>query len=99
MIIYSIYSIILSPFLACQIKQKLCIRCKFYTKNFFTSSEFGKCSLFTTENEDTNYLVNGNKNNNDVEYHYCSTARKFHHMCGKEGKFFEKKQDNCNGKP
>ena len=42
----TICSIILSPFTANQIRPKLCIDCKFYTKNFFTFSEFGKCSLF-----------------------------------------------------
>ena len=93
-----IYSIILSSFSASQNTQKLCINCKYYTKNFFTSSEYGKCSLFTTENEDMNYLVTGKKYNNIEEYHYCSTARKFNHICGKEGKFYEKKQDNFNEK-
>jgi hypothetical protein len=84
-------AITLLPFLNSQNKQKLCIDCKFYTKNFFTFSEFGKCSLFATKNEDTNYLVNGKKSDNLDDYHYCATARKFDHMCGKEGKFFEKK--------
>lgn len=86
-----IYSVILSLFSASPIKPKLCIDCKFYTKNFFTSSEFGKCSLFPTEKENDYFLVNGNKNNDDVEYHYCSTARKFERMCGEKGKFYEKK--------
>lgn len=85
-----IYCIILSPFSNSQNTQKLCISCKFYTKKNFTSSEFGKCSFFPTDNENTDHLVNGKPNNN-IEYHYCSTARKFDHICGKEGKFFEKK--------
>lgn len=95
------YSIILSPFSATatatstanQVTPKLCINCKFYTKDFFTSSEFGKCSSFPAEKENDYFLVNGNNNNNDKEYnyHYCSTARKFDHMCGEEGKFYKKK--------
>jgi hypothetical protein len=86
-----IYSIILSPFSASQIKPKLCIDCKFYKKeSIFTSNEFGKCSLFLRENDNDYYLVNG-VNNNNKEYHYCSTSRKYDDMCGKEGKFYEKK--------
>jgi len=85
-----IYSIILSSFSASQMKPKLCINCKFYKKDFFTSSEFGKCSLFPREKENDYFLVNGN-NNNNIESYYCSTSRKYDHLCGKEAKFFEKK--------
>jgi hypothetical protein len=89
----SIYPIILStlsPLSANQIRPKLCIDCKFYTKNFFTFSEFGKCSLFPKEQDNSYFLVNGNISNN-TEYHYCSTARNSDRMCGEEGKFYEKK--------
>jgi hypothetical protein len=85
-----IYSIILSCFYANQIKPKLCIDCKFYTKKFFTSSEFGKCISFPKDTENDYFLVNGN-NNYNIEYHYCSTSRKYEHLCGEEGKFYEKK--------
>jgi len=86
-----IYCIILSPLSASQVKPKLCINCKFYNKeNFFTSSEFGQCSMFPREKENDYFLVNGNYNNN-IDYHYCSTSRKYDYMCGKEGKFYEKK--------
>ena len=88
-----IYSIILSPLSASQIRPKLCIDCKFYTKNVFTSSEFGKCLLFTKENDNDYFLVNGNNHNHNIEYHYCSTSRKYDDMCGKEGKFYENKRD------
>jgi hypothetical protein len=88
-IFITICSIILSPFLANQITPKLCINCKFYTKRFFTISEFGKCTLFPKGNYDT-FFVNG-KNNNNKEYYYCYTSREFDDMCGKEGKFYEKK--------
>jgi hypothetical protein len=89
----TIYSIILSPsFSANQIIPKLCIDCKFYKKGLFTFSKFGKCTLFPTVNEPDYFLVNG-KNKNNIEcYHYCSTARNFDSMCGKEGKFYEKNE-------
>jgi len=82
-------SIILSPFSANQIRHKLCIDCKFYTKSFFSFSKFGKCTLFPIENYNDYFLVNGK--NSNTEYDYCSEARKFDSMCGKEGKFYEKK--------
>ena len=85
-----LYPIILSSISASQIRPKLCIDCKFYTKNLFTFSEFGKCSLFPKEIDNSYFLVNGN-NNNNIEYHYCATARGTDRMCGEEGKFYEKK--------
>jgi len=35
-------------------------------------------------------LVNG-KNYTYVEYQYCATSRSYDSMCGKEGKFYEKR--------
>jgi hypothetical protein len=89
-IFFIISTIILSQFSACQNTPKLCINCKFYTKDFLSLSEFGKCSLFPREIDNDSFLVNGVANNN-IEYIYCSTARKFYHMCGTEGKFYQKK--------
>lgn len=89
--IFMIYSIILLPFSKSQHNTKLCIDCKFYKKDFLTFSKFGKCEMFPTEGNVEYYLVNGKKDNNDIEYYYCSTSRKFDYMCGKEGKFYEKK--------
>lgn len=87
---------ILLPVSSSQIRPKLCIDCKFYTKNFFTFSEFGVCSKFPTGGSNDYYLVNGKNYNIEDFYHYCSTSRKFDHMCGKEGKFFEKKNKEDN---
>jgi hypothetical protein len=35
-------------------------------------------------------LVTGIKNKEEF-YYFCSTSRNFEHMCGKEGRFYEKK--------
>lgn len=67
---------------------KLCINCKFYKKDFFSGSEFGKCALFPTEKPADKYLVNGKINDPPMDYTYCSTARKNDRMCGVEGKYF-----------
>ena len=83
--------IILSQISASRIRPKFCVDCKFYKKDLFTFSEFGKCTLFPREKYNDYFLVNGNKNDNNIEYHYCSTSRNSDRMCGEEGKYYEKK--------
>jgi hypothetical protein len=73
---------------------KFCIDCKFFKNNFLTGSEYAKCSAFPIieiEKDNANFLVNGYKKDSKKEFEYCSIARKFEHLCGKEGKFYERK--------
>jgi len=77
-----------SPVSFNKITQKLCINCKFYRNHFFISSEFGECAFSPKEKYSYYYLVNGK---NDIEYEYCAVSRNNDNMCGKEGKFYEKK--------
>jgi len=71
---------------------KFCINCKFSLKeNFLTPDMFCKCSKFSYL-EDDYFFVNGRGRPQKTKYHYCSTARKFDHMCGEEGKKYEEKQ-------
>lgn len=86
-----VYSIMLSPLSVSQPTQKFCINCKFYKKSFFTMNEYGKCSLYPKEDDIDYSFVTGNNYNKNIDYHYCSTSRKFEDMCGKEGKFYEEK--------
>ena len=52
----------------------------------------GKCVLFPIVKEKNRYyLVNGEKDEEDKDYHFCSITRNYEHMCGTEGKFFESK--------
>lgn len=69
-------------------KPKLCVDCKHYTKDFF-NNKYGKCSLFTTEDDNKAFLVDG-IDRTRIEYQYCSIARKYAHMCGEEGKLYVK---------
>jgi hypothetical protein len=69
-----------------------CVQCKFFKKDFWNDPKFGKCTLFSTPVEDYDYLVTGMKTPKKVEYDFCSIARKYESMCGKEGKFFQKVQ-------
>lgn len=74
------------------VKPKLCIDCKFFTKEFFIADKFGKCLAFPREqrNEDyINFLVDGSKITRKIGYNYCSVARNSEIMCGKEGKLYE----------
>lgn len=97
-IIFVIVSLmILSSFSAMQIKPKFCIDCKFFKKDSsicsFNNNKYGKCSLFENEEENNYFLVDG-IDNSKKEYTYCSIARKYENMCGKEGKFYKKKRKN-----
>ena len=91
-LLITIYYNILSIFSAYEIKPKLCIDCKFFRKSIFSNdNKYGKCSFFTERKDDDNhFLVTGIKNKEEF-YYFCSTSRNFEHMCGKEGKHYEKK--------
>ena len=74
------------------IKPKLCIHCEHFKNSFMTGNKFGKCALFYTKTEDKYYLVDGSEKVSFNNYHYCSTARSFEDMCGKEGKHYKEKE-------
>jgi len=84
-----IFHTILSTF---STKPKFCVDCKFFKLDLFSGNKFGKCLLFSKEEIDYNFLVDGSKENKKIKYSYCSVARQFDNMCGKEGKLYEKKQ-------
>ena len=91
--IFSLLSVLFLQVLSFNvIKPKLCINCKYFiTDN--DNGKFGKCSLFTKEENVNNYymLVNGISENKIIEYHYCRTSRQIETMCGKEGKMYKRK--------
>lgn len=62
----------------------LCINCKFFTNRFMDDNKFGKCSLFRKSERDIDYFVTGIEKNSD--FTFCSVARNYDNMCGKEGK-------------
>jgi len=69
----------------------LCVNCKFFKKDFFTESKFGKCTKFPEQFTLDYTLVDGISVKKKQEYYYCSTARTSDGMCGKEGKFYQDK--------
>ena len=86
-----ICSILLSPFSGSKLtpnKPKLCIDCKFFKKDLF-SNKYGRCSLFTREEDTKSFLVDG-IDRTRIEYQYCAIARKYDDMCGEEGKLYVK---------
>ena len=72
------------------LKSELCITCSFYKKDRLSDKKFGKCTLFQQEASNDYIFVDGTIDKK-IDYHYCSTARKLDHMCGEEGKFYNKK--------
>ena len=66
-------------------KPKLCINCKFFKNSFIDDNKYGKCSLFKEDmKNDADYFVTGVQKYSD--YTFCSIARTYDDMCGKEGK-------------
>ena len=64
---------------------KLIICNKFFKNSLLTNNKFGRCSLFPKEEKrDINYYVSGMEKN--IDFHFCSTARTYDDMCGKDGK-------------
>jgi len=65
---------------------KFCKNCKHFIPN--TNSKIDKyatCRILPLNIKD--YLVTGNPD--DIEYYYCTTAREFDNMCGKNASKYE----------
>ena len=73
-------------------KPRLCVNCKYFIKpDDILDTGYGKCSKHPKEEDNNmNYLVTGIKNQNQKQYWYCSTARKYDTMCGPDGKDYKK---------
>ena len=73
---------------------KFCKNCKhFIADDPWFGKEFGKCKLFQEIEDDDLFLVTGQKSPEKKKYKYCSTARKYEYLCGKEGKCYKRKPD------
>jgi len=71
--------------------EKFCTNCIHYKKPFIGNTLFGKCSVFTKEEEKEkkiDYLVTGK---NKVDYLFCTTVRHDENLCGEKGKYYTKK--------
>ena len=38
---------------------------------------------------DDKYLITGVKKESEIDYNYCSTARSYFHLCGKNGRKYQ----------
>lgn len=70
---------------------KFCLNCRYFLDNSYTGIQFGKCAQFPHIIEDNSYLITGTSIYQEIDYHYCSTARNTETMCGKEGKIYKRK--------
>ena len=69
-----------------------CSNCKHFREPKLNILLFGKCNLFPKTKDI--YSVNDKKETVKTktieDMYYCSTARQHKHMCGEDGKMFEK---------
>jgi len=77
-------------------KPVFCKDCKFFmpTRNpllFPDYNSWGKCGRNPRVIEYEYYLITGKKGKNEIDYHYCNTARKFDDLCGATGKYYIRK--------
>lgn len=75
------------------LKPKFCINCKYYIPDDKNKLEYGKCSLFkyNIDKNDEKYLVTGIQIPIITEYSFCTLARNYDSMCGKEAKKYKRK--------
>jgi hypothetical protein len=55
---------------------------------------FSKCKRFPVKVEDNAFFVSGVSSPPAVEFTFCSVARSFDHICGKNGKYWVPMQEN-----
>ena len=72
-------------------KEKFCFNCKYFIPSLNQDVNNGKCKMFPTVTEHTNFLVSGVRSDNDLSYRYCSTARSCDTLCGPSGHYHVRK--------
>ena len=83
-----IYSIFIGISCALVVPEgNLCINCKFFMKPLFNDMEmdYGRCKKFRITKHTNKVLC-------EKDFVFCSTARMFKEMCGRDGKLFQQKQ-------
>ena len=78
-------------FLAYVIAPKFCVNCVYFVTDKH-GDKYGTCRKFPIEKTD-DFLITGKLVKEEDKFNYCSTARKFDHMCGKRGKKFHSVDD------
>jgi hypothetical protein len=80
---YSLFAIVLSYVAS----PKFCLHCTHFIPDKI-GNQFSTCNFFPDTHTDTSFLVTGEKKEVEDIYHYCSTARKYDHMCGEYAKHY-----------
>ena len=68
-------------------KPKFCVNCKYYILPLHYKESDGRCTLFPLQKSD--FLVAGTRN--PTSFSYCSIARTWEDMCGKNATKYVKK--------
>lgn len=72
---------------SCNTKPKFCVNCKYYILPLHYKASDGRCTLFPLQQGD--FLVSGTQN--PTSFSYCSIARTWEDMCGKNATKYVKK--------
>jgi len=94
-----LYAYSLSPENPRITQDKKCVNCKFFLLkennpfnwNLDNNPDYGKCSLFPKHEQQKKYVVAGEEVINNADFSYCTTARSFADMCGKDARFYRHK--------
>lgn len=72
-------------FISYIVSPKFCIDCAHFIPHR-ADNQFGTCKLFPITPIDDTYLVSGKIKEEEIQYNFCSIARKYSDMCGQPGK-------------
>jgi hypothetical protein len=61
---------------------KICINCRNFIGFNLVGNKYGKCKAFPIIKEEDGYLITGNITKCEIDYYYCSDARKDENKCG-----------------
>jgi hypothetical protein len=64
---------------------KFCVDCRHFLPDPKGINRFAKCSQFPTEQR-SDFLVTKEIIEEEIDFMYCSTARKFGNLCGEKAK-------------
>jgi hypothetical protein len=72
-------------------KPNFCVNCKYFITDGNTN-KFSKCYLFPKEENNIYTLITGKTEDTELDYYFCSIARKNKDMCGLYGELYKSKK-------
>lgn len=72
-------------------KEKFCFNCKYFIPSLTQDVTNGKCKMFPSGTQNSDFLISGVRSDNEFSYRYCSTARSCDTLCGPSGHYHVRK--------